>query len=431
MKQPGNKVDPAEIAAVEPAPTGSQALLPYGRHVIEDDDIAAVADVLRCEWLTTGPAVQEFESTLAEIVGAKYAVACSSGTAALYLAIRAANLKPGDAIVAPSITFVATANAAILAGIEVVFADVDPRTGLMSTEHVADALDRNPDAKVKAVCPVHLGGRVADPIALNAFATARGLTTIEDACHALATEYDQASSRVGACTHSSAACFSFHPVKTVAMGEGGAITTNSSELAARIKLLCNHGLDRDPGSWSNRSLAFDVEGANPWYYELHDPSHNLRASDLNCALGASQLRKLHRFVDTRRNLIGRYQELLAQLAPIVTFVSPAPGIAPGWHLCTVLIDFDALGITRRELMTRLKERGISTQVHYIPVHLQPLYRWRYGVIDLPGALLYYNETLTLPLFASMKEVDVERVVQELAAALNGVGSRRVGKEDCC
>jgi UDP-4-amino-4,6-dideoxy-N-acetyl-beta-L-altrosamine transaminase len=394
------------------------SLLSYGRQMIDEDDIASVSAVLRGDWLTTGPAVESFEKMLAREVGAKHAVVCNSGTAALYLALRASNLEPGDAVIVPSITFVATASAAILAGLEVVFADVDPETGLMYTEHAANALRREAKLRVKAILPVHLAGRVADPPALYAFAKERSLAVIEDACHALGTRYGNGACRVGGCDHGLAACFSFHPVKSIAMGEGGAVTTNSLAVAKRVRLLRNHGMSKEPGAMVNRDLAFAADGTlNPWYYEVAEPSHNFRASDINCALGLSQLQKLGTFLAVRRRLIARYAVRLAALSPTVRLIQASPGTEPGWHLCAVLVDFDHLGIERRELVARLKARGVGTQVHYIPVHKQPFYRRRYGEIDLPGAWDFYRRTLTLPLFAAMSEADVDRVVDALTESI--------------
>jgi UDP-4-amino-4,6-dideoxy-N-acetyl-beta-L-altrosamine transaminase len=393
--------------------------LPYARQVIEDDDVEAVEKVLRGDWLTTGPNVEAFDAALAKTVGARHAIVCNSGTAALYLAARAAGLKPGDRVIVPSVTFLATASANILAGLEVVFADVNPQTGMMTVEHAREALSRGGSA-VKAVFPVHLGGRIANPEGLKAFADHNGLMVIEDACHALGTRYGVARDKVGGCAHSLAACFSFHPAKTIAMGEGGAVTTNSDELAHEIRLLRNHGMTREASAFSNDGLAFAADGApNPWYYEASEISHNFRASDINCALGLSQLAKLEKFLERRRALAERYESQLAALAPVVRYVSGNPQDRHGWHLCTVLVDFDVLDIDRRGLMERLKQRGVGSQVHYIPVHTQPFYSRRYGELSLPGAMRYYQRTLSLPLYASMTEDDVDRVVAALRESLKG------------
>lgn len=392
--------------------------LNYGRQTIEDDDVAAVAEALYSDWLTTGPAVEGFENALAEEVGAEHAIACNNGTSALYIAARAAGIEPGDSVIVPSMTFAATASANVLAGIEVIFADVDPDTGLMAVDHAAAALRSNRNGKVKAIVPVHLTGRVADPEALGVFAQDNGLVVLEDACHALGTNYGNAGHRVGGCEHSLAACFSFHPVKAIAMGEGGAITTNSAAFAARSRELRNHGIVRAAEGFENNELAFADDGsANPWYYEIRDASFNFRASDINCALGVSQLRKLGRLLKRRKNLIDHYQRCLDPLAPAVKFLSPALGVEPGWHLCAVLVDFEMIGIDRSTLMHRLKERGIGTQVHYIPVHLHPFYRRRYGEMKLPGAMSYYSRTLSLPLFPAMEKGDVDRVVDALRESI--------------
>lgn len=395
-----------------------EGFLNYGRQAIGEDDIAAVVDVLRGDWLTTGPAVERFEAALCEETGAKHAVVCNSGTAALYLATRAAGLKPGDSVIVPAITFAATASANVLAGVEVIFADVDPLTGLMRVSDAEAALARAGQQQVKGIFPVHLAGRVNDPAALHEFAGRTGLTMIEDACHALGTRYGNARHAVGSCEHSLAACFSFHPVKAIAMGEGGAVTTNSNELADAARLLRNHGMSRSPDDFQCPELGLSADGSvNPWYYEIAEISHNLRASDINCALAASQLRKLGQFLTSRQALMKHYRLRLAELAPAVTFAPMGADQEPGWHLCAVQIDFGSLQIDRRTLMLRLRERGIGTQVHYLPVNLHPYYRNRYGEIDLPGALSYYQRTLSLPLYPTMTSADVDRVVDELAACV--------------
>jgi UDP-4-amino-4,6-dideoxy-N-acetyl-beta-L-altrosamine transaminase len=396
----------------------AQRFLSYGRQVIEEDDLEAVRLALQDEMLTTGPMVDRFEQAFAHEVGADHAVVCNSGTAALYIAARAAGLGEGDTVIVPSVTFLATASSNVLAGVDVLFADVDPDTGLMRVEDVEEALSRAGSKKVKALFPVHLAGRVEDPQRLHKFADERGLVVIEDACHALGTRYGNAAVSVGACKDSLMACFSFHPVKSIAMGEGGAVTTNDRALAEKLKRFRNHGMNRDMTTMVTTELAFDRGEPNPWYYELpEEPSHNFRASDINCALGLSQLRKLHRFVDVRAKLVERYRARLAALEPRVRFAPVEPGVRPGWHLATVLVDFGSIGLSRRELMARLKARGIGTQVHYIPVHLQPFYRRKAPDLHLPGALSYYERTLSLPLFAAMTEADVDRVVDALAESI--------------
>jgi UDP-4-amino-4,6-dideoxy-N-acetyl-beta-L-altrosamine transaminase len=389
--------------------------LPYGRQTIEDDDLAAVAEALRADFLTTGPLVERFEAALAERTGARFAVVCNSGTAALHLAVKAIGLEPGEACIVPAITFAATANCVRYEGGEVVFADVDPATGLMTPGTLAAALERAGGLRVRAVLPVHLGGMTCDLPGLRRAAEAVGAVVVEDACHALGTRTPEGL--VGACAESALACFSFHPVKTICTGEGGAVTTNDPALAERLRLYRSHGITRDPARFEDGEAAFDGGVANPWYYEEQDLGWNYRLPDLLCALGLSQLAKLDRFIERRRRLEALYREALAVLAPVVRTIAPPPGCDPALHLFQVLIDFEAAGLTRRAAMERLKARGIGTQVHYIPVHRQPYYRARYGELVLPGADRFYRQTLSLPLFPGMLDADPARVAAALGAVL--------------
>jgi UDP-4-amino-4,6-dideoxy-N-acetyl-beta-L-altrosamine transaminase len=391
------------------------SFLPYGRQLIEDDDIAAVAEVLRGDWLTTGPAVTRFEEALASAVGAPHAVSCSSATAGLHLACMAAGIGPGDTAVVPAVTFVATANAVRYVGGEVVFADVDPDTGLMRPEDLERALAQA-NGKAKAVLPVHMAGQCEDMSAISAIAREAGAVVIEDACHALGAT--AGNEPVGACAHSDMSVFSFHPVKTLAMGEGGAVTTRDPELAERLARFRSHGLIRDHERVENRDLATAADGsANPWYYEMPEPGFNYRASDIQCALGLSQLGKLQRFVEVRRRLADRYQALLAPLAPVVRPIRRTGFCDPAWHLEVVLIDFSAIGMDRAALMRALHAKGIGSQVHYLPVARQPYYERLYGRPELPGADSYYARCLSLPLFAGMRDTDVERVVATLTGII--------------
>src|SRR5215470_10235012 len=398
----------------------SQRFLPYGRQLIEEDDIAAVAAVLRSDWLTTGPTVEAFETALAARVQAKHAVVCASATAGLHLAMMALGLKAGETTIVPSITFLATANAARYVGAEVVFADVDPDTALLTPATLEAAIARA-DGKAKVVLPVHFGGRTVDLAAIAAVAERHGLAVVEDAAHAIGASYgpgNQPRTPIGDCRFSRMAVFSFHPVKTMAMGEGGAITTNDPALRERLARFRSHGMTRDPAVLENRTLAFDSDGtANPWYYEMPEPGYHYRATDIHCALGLSQLKKLDRFAERRRALLERYRRLLGGLSPLVRLAAAPTDCTPAWQLCTVLIDFAAAGRTRAQVMNALRASGIGTQVHYIPVHLQPYYRRRYGALTLPGAESYYARCLSLPLFPGLADDDVDRVVGALAATL--------------
>jgi len=395
--------------------------LPYTRQTIDEDDIAAVADVLRGDWLTTGPTVNRFEEALANTTGARHATACSSGTAALHMAALAAGLGEGDAAVVPSLTFLATANCNRYVGAEVIFADVDPTTGLMGPEHLEAAIDSANGRRIRAVYPVHLNGQCADLETIRAIADAHDLIVVEDASHALGAKYTSAdgkTSSIGASAHSDMTVFSFHPAKTIAMGEGGAVMSNNDEYHQHLERSRNHGMTRVAGEFENTNLAFDCENnANPWYYEMSEPGFNYRASDIHCALGLSQIGKLESFLAHRRALCRHYDDLLAPLLPLVVPIAQMPNCEPAWHLYAVQIDFASAPVTRAQLMRRLREAEIGTQVHFIPVHLQPYYRKRQQQRELPGALAYYQSSLSLPFFPTMTTEDVERVVSNLETIL--------------
>lgn len=384
----------------------SGSFLPYGRQTIEDDDIAAVAEALRGDFLTTGPTVEAFETAFADKVGAGHAVAVSNGTATLHLAMLALGVGEGDVCIAPSVTFLATANCARYVGAEVVFADVDPDSGLMTPRTLARALERAKGRRVKAVLPVHLRGDVCDLPALKALADAAGAVLVEDAPHALGSiaTFDGLAHPVGDGAYSSFASFSFHPVKTLATGEGGMLTTNDEGLADRARRLRSHGMVRPTGG-------------DPWWYEMPELGFNYRIPDVLCALGLSQLNKLDRFVARRRDLTALYARLLPERAPKARLATSPAYSDAALHLLTVLIDFESLGLTRRAVVEALKARGVGTQVHYIPVHRQPYYVNRQGLADLPGADAWYARCLTLPLFPAMTDDDVERVVDALAEVL--------------
>jgi dTDP-4-amino-4,6-dideoxygalactose transaminase len=299
-------------------------------------------------------------------------------------------------------------------GAEVRFADVDPDTGLLTADTLRAAVGAAGN-KAKAVVPVHLNGQCCDMAAIKQVASNHGLALVEDACHALGAE------RVGACDHSAMAAFSLHPVKTIAAGEGGVVTTNDDTMAERVSRLRNHGMTRDPGKFSMVEQASDAAGhVNPWYYEMPEVGFNYRLSDIHAALARSQLNKLAKFVAARRAIVAHYDAALAPLASAIRPIARMPGQEPAWHLYVVLINFDAIGVDRATVMRRLRERGIGTQVHYLPVHRQPYYRERYGSLSLPGADAYYARVLSLPLYPTMSEADVDRVVEALEWATGAV-----------
>ncbi len=394
--------------------------LPYGRQRIDEADIAAVVAALRGEWLTGGPAVDAFEAALAGTFGVPHAIVCANGTAALHLAAIALDLEPGDVVIVPAITFAATANAAQFVGAEVAFCDVDAATGLATPETIAAALQTTGRA-AKSIFVVHLNGQSADMASIGQVARSRGVTLIEDACHAIGATSLTASgaeATIGSCIESSMAIFSFHPVKTITAGEGGAISCRDAALARRLRRLRNHGITREPDDFCFSEQALDADGkANPWYYEMIELGYNYRITDIQCALGLSQLRCLPDFVARRAALAAAYDRLLTPLAPIVRPIGRGGYGAPAWHLYVVLIDFDAASRSRSTVMNALKARGIGTQVHYLPVNRHPYFVNRYGRQPLPGADAYYARCLSLPLFPAMTEQDVQDVVDALAGVL--------------
>ncbi len=397
--------------------SAERPFLPYGRQSIDADDLAAVAEALRGDYLTTGPTVAKFEAAFAEAVGARHAVASNSGTAALHLACMALDLQPGEAVIVPTVTFLATANAARFCGADVVFADVDPDSGLLTAKTLEAAIARAGKYRLRAVLPVHVNGFVADMVGLREVADRHGLEVIEDACHALGSLHpagNGVTARSGDCALSRMACFSLHPVKTMTTGEGGVTTTNDARLAERMRLLRNHGMTRDPATFTIASQARDRDGSvNPWYYEMQALGPNYRITDFASALGLSQLRKLDRFIARRREIAALYDRLLESLEPAICPVWADRRQTPALHLYAVLIDYNLIGKSRAQVMAELKAQGIGTQVHYLPVHRQPYYRGLYGELDLPGSTRYYDRVLSIPLYPDMTDADVERVVAAL------------------
>jgi len=380
-----------------------QEFLPYGHQTIEEEDLRAVEEALRAEWLTQGPAVARFEAALAERCGARNAVAVSSGTAALHLAAIVSGIRPGDLVATSPITFLATANCIVLAGGDPAFVDVDPSTVNIDPARLEELLDSEAGSRVKGVIPVHFAGCPADMARIGAIARARGLFVIEDASHALgAARRDEAGTwrEIGKPMASGLVTFSFHPVKHVTTGEGGAVLTDDDDVAARLRRLRTGGMERN------------VEGAPGWFYEMHEPGFNYRITDFQCALGLAQLSRLETWVYRRAALVDRYRELLRGVEG-VAFVTEPAWARPAWHLFTVRVP------RRDYVYEALRAQGIGVQVHYIPVHLQPFYRERLGTKegDFPEAEAYYAGALSLPLFPSMKEADVDRVASALSAAV--------------
>ena len=373
--------------------------IPYGRQSIGAAEHDLLKQVLDSNWLTQGPLLREFEEALAELCQARHCVAVANGTMALYLACRAADLGPGDKFLTTPMTFAATANVGLMCGAQPVFADIDPATLNIDPDQVERALAEHPEIKV--LLPVHFGGLMCDLDRLADLAEAHDVAIIEDACHAIGSRWQDRQGQLhaaGSCHRTAMGTFSFHPVKSMTTGEGGAITCQDDALAERLRLLRSHGITRD------RARLEKDEGG--WYYEMHELGINARLTDLQAALGLNQLKLLPRWQQRRLELVARYNELLAGVPGLQTVTRRQEGDRNCYHLMIIRSD------RRRELYDHLHSQGILVQVHYIPVHLQPFYRREFGFRpgDFPHTEKYYAEALSLPLFADLTDQEQDRVV---------------------
>lgn len=386
----------------------SAPFLPYGRQNIDEADIAAVVEVLKSDFLTQGPAIGRFEKAVASFCGAGHGIAMANGTATLHCAVKALGLGHGDRLWTSPITFVASANAGRYCGAKVDFVDVDPGTVLMCPERLEAKLVQaeKEGALPKVVVPVHFAGQSCDMPRIHALGRKYGFKILEDAAHALGGEFE--GRKIGGCDWSDAASHSFHPVKIVTSGEGGMITTNDPELAWRIGLLRTHGITRE----ADRMVG---ESHGGWYYEQLELGFNYRMTDLQAALGASQMTRLESFARRRRELADLYDCELAGL-PLRPLARDPRGIS-GWHLYMIRLNLGEIRRSRREVFDSLRAQGIGVNVHYIPVHLQPDYQ-KLGFARgmFPESERYYEEAITLPMFPAMTDEDVVRVKNALITA---------------
>jgi UDP-4-amino-4,6-dideoxy-N-acetyl-beta-L-altrosamine transaminase len=384
-------------------------VIPYGRQDIDDDDVAAVVAALRSEFITQGPAITAFETAVARYVGAPHAVAVCNATAGLHVAYLGLGLSAGDRLWTVPNTFVATANAARFCGAEVDFVDTTPDTYLMDVEALAAKLAhaRRQGRLPKIVAPVHFAGQSCDMQTIRALADDYGFKVVEDASHAIGADY--LDDKVGDCRFSDLTVFSFHPVKVVTTAEGGIVTAKDASLAKRLSELRSHGTTRDPSRMEGPS-----EG--PWYYQQIDLGLNYRMTDLQAALGVSQMKRIDAFVKRRRALAARYDEALANLPLVIPAQSPQGRSA--FHLYPIQLRLESIGRSRREIFDSLRAAGIGVNVHYIPVHLQPYYRRRgFKPGDFPQSERYYERAISLPLFAAMTDAEQEEVVARLSDTL--------------
>lgn len=384
-------------------------MIPYGRQNISQADIDAVVDTLRSDWLTQGPAIERFEQAVAQRCQAAHGIAVSNATAALHIACLALDLGPGDRLWTSPNTFVASANCGLYCGAQVDFVDIDPATLNLDVAQLDARLQRaeRDGTLPKVVVPVAFAGQSCDMARIAELARRYGFRVIEDASHAIGARYG--GRPVGCCEHADITVFSFHPVKIITTGEGGLLTTNDPRLAERLRRLRSHGITRDPAAMTGPS-----EG--PWYYQQLELGFNYRMTDLQAALGLSQLQRLDAFVARRRQLVARYGERLAHLPLELPQVQA--GAEPAWHLYPVRLRLERLQHGHRAIFEALRGAGIGVNLHYIPVHLQPYYRQLgFAPGDFPEAERYYAEALSLPLFPDLTDEQQDQVASTLASVL--------------
>jgi len=391
----------------------------YGRQSIDDSDIDSVIEVLKSSHLTQGGKIEEFEKALCEYTGAKYAVAVSSGTAALHIACLAAGLKEKDEFITSSNTFVASANCGVYCRAKPVFADIKEDTYNVDPEEIREKIT----PKTRAVIPVHFAGQICDMEEIKNIIQQKQtqykekIFTIEDASHALGSVYK--GSKAGSCIYSDMAVMSFHPVKHITTGEGGVVFTNDEKLYRNLKLLRSHGITNNNDEFVFKEQACSSNGLNPWYYEQQILGFNYRITDIQCALGTSQLEKIDFFLRRRRRIFEAYNNAFAD-NKFITLPFESADCFTNWHLYVLQIDFGALGKNRADIIKRLKDKGVGTQVHYIPVHTQPFYRKNFGTNwgDCPRAEEYYKRCLSMPIFPAMSNEDIDKVVNSLSEVLS-------------
>jgi len=393
-------------------------MIPYGRQSINEEDIASVAAVLRSDWLTQGPAIPAFEDGFSRELGGGHCVATCNATAALHLAMVVAGIGPGDRVVTSPVTFLASANAAAYVGATPDFCDIDPVSFTLDPE----ALERNWKDDTKAVVAVDYAGQAANLPEISRIARERGAVVIEDACHGVGGAFFGPSGqpgpwKLGSNPWADLATFSFHPVKTMTSGEGGMLVTANEEFADRARMLRSHGIVRSPDRFIGPADCEVTGEKGSWFYEMQELGFNYRLTDLQAALGLSQLSRLQSFLGRRREIVAAYNKAFDGLPglSIPGMRDARDAAVASWHLYTVQIDFSDLGKSRTAVMGGLREAGIGTQVLYIPVHLQPWYRRTFGYAPgkCPAAEEFYGRALSLPLYSAMTDTDVDLVIQSV------------------
>jgi len=387
-----------QLAIKGGVPVRSQ-FLPYGHQWIDDEDITTVAEVLRTDWITQGPKIEEFEKKVAEYCGAKYAVAVSSGTAALHAACAVAGISDGSEVITTPITFAATANAIVCCGGKPVFADI--REDTLNID--PDEIRRRISFRTKAILPVDFAGHPSDLDEIIAIAKERNLVVIEDATHALGAEYK--GRRIGSLADMTV--LSFHPVKHITTGEGGMLLTDNRDSYKKLKIFRHHGIVKDN---------LDI---GPWHYAIYEPGYNFRITDFQCALGLSQMNKLDRFIQRRREIAATYNRAFAEVEEIITPLEE-DYVKAVYHIYVIQLRLEKLKVGRREIFEALTAENIGVNVHYIPVHLHPFYQREFGYKrgDYPRAERYYDRAITLPIFPKMSDEDVSDVIKAVRRVIN-------------
>ena len=379
--------------------------IPYGRQDISQADIDAVVEVLRSDWITQGPAIERFEKSVAEYCGAKYAVAVSSATAGLHIACLAAGLSAGDVLWTSPNTFVASANCGLYCGADVDFVDIDPHTYNLSVEMLEQKLAHAElEGKLpKVVVPVHLAGQSCEIERILALSRKYGFTILEDASHAIGARYQD--NPVGSCLFSDMVVFSFHPVKIITTGEGGMVVTNRSDLYEKLIRLRTHGITRNPELMEGKSHGL-------WYYQQLELGFNYRMTDIQAALGASQMQRLDEFVSRRRDLAERYNQLLSGFPIVLPWQHP--DTESSWHLYIIRLQLDRIAKSHSQVFAELLQAGIGVNLHYIPVHTQPYYqKLGFNMGDFPESQKYYQEAISLPMYYGLSDENQQLILENL------------------
>jgi UDP-4-amino-4,6-dideoxy-N-acetyl-beta-L-altrosamine transaminase len=383
--------------------------IPYGKHFIDKDDIKNVSKVLKARSITQGPLINKFEKEICKLLKVKYAVAVSSCTAGLHIAVQAIKKKKSHVLTSP-VSFVSTANSALFNDLKPIFVDINSQNLNIDFEKVKLAIKRN--KKIRAIIPVHLGGVASGSKEIFKTAKKKNIFIIEDAAHSFGGKYEDGS-LIGSCKYADMSVFSFHPVKTITTGEGGVITTNSKDLFLKLQVLRNHGIQKDKKYFKNKKLAYTNKKINPWYYEMIDLGFNYRITDIQCALGISQLKKLKKILSKRKEVAKYYDKKLRNIDGL-SLVQNKDRARSSNHLYIIGIDFKKIKINKNVFMKKLFEKGITTQLHYIPIPMHPYYSsMGYNMKNLSNSFKYYEKALSIPIFYQLSKKNLKKIVNNL------------------